>query len=98
MSLPPDSDSHEEPAPVPPDPASSEAVIAALQTQNAELQTLIGALQARIAELERQLGLDSSNSGKPPFSDGLKKPPRVSSLRERSGVDGGENPRKSGAG
>jgi transposase len=85
MSLPPDSDSHEEPAPVPPDPASSEAVIAALQTQNAELQTLIGALQARIAELERQLGLDSSNSGKPPSSDGLKKPPRVSSLRERSG-------------
>ena len=85
MSLPTDSDSHEEAAPVPPGPASSEAVIAALQAQNAELQTLTGALQARIAELERQLGLNSSNSGKPPSSDGLKKPPRVSNLRERSG-------------
>jgi transposase len=85
MSLLTDSDSHEEAAPIPPGPTSSEAVITALQTQNAELQTLIGALQARIAELERQLGLNSSNSGKPPSSDGLKKPPRVSNLRERSG-------------
>ena len=43
------------------------------------------ALMARMAELERRLGLNSSNSGKPPSSDGLKKPPRVSSLREPSG-------------
>jgi len=46
---------------------------------------LITELRARIAELERQLGLNSSNSGKPPSSDGLKKPPRTSSLREASG-------------
>src|SRR6516162_4862299 len=45
----------------------------------------VAALRARIAELERRLGLNSSNSGKPPSSDGLKKPARVSSLRERSG-------------
>src|SRR5450432_527343 len=90
MSLPTDSDSHEEATPVPPGPASSEAVIAALQTHNGELQTLIRALQARIAELERQLGLNSSNSGKPPSSDGLKKKPvRVASLRERSGRKSG---------
>jgi transposase len=85
MSLPTDSDSPEEAAPVPPGPAPSEAVIVALQAHNAELQTLIVALQARIAELERQLGLNSSNSGKPPSGGGLKKPPQVSNLRERSG-------------
>ena len=54
------------------------ALIAALRAENA-------ALTARLAELERRLGLNSSNSGKPPSSDGLKKPARVSSLRERSG-------------
>jgi len=50
-----------------------------------ELIALVAALRAHIAELERRLGLNSSNSGKPPSSDGLKKPARVSSLRERSG-------------
>ena len=42
------------------------------------------ALKARLAELERRLGLNSSNSGKSPSSDGLKKPARVTSLREAS--------------
>jgi transposase len=54
------------------------ALVAALQADNAFLK-------ARLAELERRLGLNSSNSGKPPSSDGLKKPARVSSLRDRSG-------------
>ena len=64
----------------PSEPSKEEliALIAALRAENV-------ALQARLAELERRLGLNSSNSGKPPSSDGLKKPARVKSLRERSG-------------
>jgi hypothetical protein len=50
---------------------------------------LLLAQEARIAGLERRLGLNSSNSGKPPSGDGLKKPPRVSSLRESSGKKSG---------
>jgi transposase len=55
------------------------------QLSKDDLITLLLVQEARIAELERRLGLNSSNSGKPPSSDGLKKPPRVSSLREPSG-------------
>jgi transposase len=58
-----------------------EELIALVRAQAAE----IAVLKARIAELEHRLGLDSSNSGKPPSSDGLKKPPRVRSSREPSG-------------
>src|ERR1700685_1286464 len=57
---------------------SQEELIALVAAQAAE----IAALKARLAELERRLGLNSSNSGKPPSSDGLKKPPaRTKSLR-----------------
>jgi transposase len=55
------------------------------QLSKDELIALLLAQSARIAELERHLGLNSSNSGKPPSSDGLKKPARVSSLRQSSG-------------
>jgi hypothetical protein len=59
---------------------------------NTAQQALIAQLQERIAELERRLDLNSGNSGKPPSADGLKKPVRVSSLRERSGKrTGGQN-------
>jgi transposase len=58
-----------------------EELIALIRAQAAE----IAALKARVAELERRLGLDSSNSGKPPSSDGLKKPSRTRSSREPSG-------------
>src|SRR3954463_16530232 len=49
----------------------------------------MAALQQRIAELERQIGLNSGNSGKPPSSDGLKKPPRTGNLRQPSGKPSG---------
>jgi transposase len=62
-----------------------EAVIEALRAENVLLRAEVVALTGRLAELERRLGLNSSNSGQPPSSDGLKKPPRVSSLREPSG-------------
>ena len=66
-------------------PVGAGAVIAALRAENAGQRDVIAALTARIAELERRLGLNSANSGKPPSSDGLGKPPRTRSLREASG-------------
>jgi transposase len=59
------------------------------QLSKDDLITLLLAQGARIAELERRLGLNSGNSGKPPSSDGLNKPPRVTSLREPSGKKSG---------
>jgi transposase len=83
----------ESPVPVP-DPTTviGDQPTIALQALIEHLVRERDALLARVAELERRLGLNSSNSGKPPSSDGLKKPPRVSSLREPSGKKtGGQN-------
>src|ERR1700746_769177 len=64
---------------------SKDELITLLLAQEERHQAGLAAMQARIAELERRLGLNSSNSGKPPSSDGRKKPLRVRSLREGSG-------------
>lgn len=65
------------------------AIIGELRAVNEAQRKEIAAFSARVAELERQLGLNSSNSGKPPSSDGLNKPPRTSSLREKTGKKSG---------
>ncbi len=52
-----------------------------IESQAKRYEAIIEKLTARVAELERQIKLDSSNSGKPPSSDGLKKKPRTTSLR-----------------
>jgi transposase len=57
-----------------------------------EKDALIVALLERIEELERRLGLNSSNSGKPPASDGYKKPSRVTNQREKTGRKSGGQP------
>ena len=57
------------------------AIIIALQKQLAEQAALI-------QELRDQLAKNSRNSGKPPSSDGLKKP-RTRSLRRKTGLRSG---------
>ena len=71
------------------DQLSKDDLIAVVLAQEARHSAEMAAMQARIAELERRLGLNSGNSGKPPSSDGLRKPVRVSSLRQRSGKQPG---------
>jgi transposase len=51
------------------------------------LESRIQQLETRVHELEGRLSKDSSNSSKPPTSDGLKRKPK--SLRQSSGKKSG---------
>ena len=62
-----------------------------LQVQLAEVVKLNHALEARIVELEARLRSNSSNSSKPPSSDGYTKP-APKSRRRRSGRKPGKQP------
>lgn len=79
-------------------------IIEQLRAENAELRQLVAQLQEQIrvlqeqnAELLARINMNSSNSSKPPSSDGMKKP-APKSLREKTGRKVGGQPGHKGAG
>jgi transposase len=66
-----------------------DALIDTLLDQVEALQAEVAALRAETAELKRRLGMNSSSSGKPPSSEGYKKKPRLTNLREKTGKQSG---------
>jgi len=69
------------------------ALIEGLRRELAELRAENAALKQEVADLRRQLSTNSSNSSKPPSSDGLGKKPRIAgSLRGVSGKPSGGQP------
>lgn len=69
------------------------ALIGELQARNLMLEQQNALLLVRVADLERRLDLDSSNSSKPPSSDGPGQAPRrTKSLRERGSKRPGGQP------
>ncbi len=67
--------------------SSLEAEVTRLQAENAYLQAENARLQAENGELRRRLGLNSTNSHKPPSSDGYQKK-RVQSAMPKKNVLG----------
>jgi transposase len=74
-------------------PSEAEIRIAARQSEDAEVALVFaafGTLVERIQQLEDQVAKNSSNSSKPPSSDGLAKKPQ--SLRQKRGKKSGGQP------
>ena len=64
-------------------------LVTSLWLQIHQKDEIIRQQQGIIQRLQDQLAKNSQNSSKPPASDGLKKAPRTSSLREKSGKKNG---------
>jgi transposase len=76
-------------------PESVRYYIRFLESRIQKLEALVQEQGIKIHDLEARLSKDSSNSSKPPSSDGLKKPPKTVSLRGNSGKKpGGQNGRQ----
>ena len=84
------------PPPLPPDlfdslPPAARAYIRALEAYAAHLEARVATLEARVAELEAKLGSNSTNSSRPPSSDGphvKPAPPKPKSGKKRGGQPG----------
>lgn len=61
------------------------AVLALFHTYTQEVTTVLTTVQQRLTEVEQQIAKNSSNSGKPPSTDGYQKKNQTSSLRSKSG-------------
>ncbi len=65
--------------------AFQQAVIQQQQHTIQQLEVSTQQLEIKVHELEARLSKNSSNSSKPPSSDGLQKPPKTTSQRGKSG-------------